>query len=183
MARKKETAAERQARAKANYNRLRAEGFSAADARRYRYSTEENIQKALEARTLPEIREEKRGAKKLKTKTHKYASSTMREIYLDELTEGAYKKAWKEIQKGTADGFKYANVVIEKTYATGQQQYYSQDLQPIKDLDSIDDIILQIEQASEDMGEYYESIGSEKPQVRVIIRLWKPNKKAKKPKK
>ena len=183
MARKKETAAERQARAKANYNRMRAEGFSAADARRYRYSTEENIQKALEARTLPEIREEKRGAKKLETKTHKYGSSTMREIYLDELTKWSYNKAWKEIQKGIADGFKYANVVIEYTYASGQQQHYSQDLIPIKDLRSIDDIVLEVEQASEDMGEFYAAIGSEKPQVRVILRLWKPNKKAKKPKK
>jgi hypothetical protein len=60
----KKGGSDRQARARANYEALKAAGFSAKEAARFRYSSPEKIAKAIREKALPAIDVTKQGAAK-----------------------------------------------------------------------------------------------------------------------
>lgn len=164
----------RQEKARVNYANMREAGFNSKDARRYRYSTPEKVKQVIKDKVLPPVEPKKQGAKKLKTKTFKYDSSTLKEVYIEKYTQLMEGKVWSQVEKAKTEGYKYMNVAIEYTYATGQQQMYSTDLMPINDVKDIEFLNELIEEASNEISEYYSPLGVELPQIKIIIRFWKP---------
>jgi hypothetical protein len=95
-----------------NYNRLRAAGFSSAEATRYRGASEELIQAAINAKQLPELREEKTGARKTKVKEKEYKHSNMVLIQVLSLSERHLKAAYNQFVKYRSKGFNYYSTKI-----------------------------------------------------------------------
>lgn len=180
----KETAAERQARAKANYKELRAAGFSVEDAKRYRYATAEHIEQALKAKALPQIETKKRGRAKnylkitSETKQHPYVRQ--KTLTLDTYSGEKYLKAViGEIRSSQAEGYTDYSITITFTWASGMQTFASTPMDDIKSISNTTDLEDEIAAAISHYLERYKQ-GTEDPMIDIEINLWDYSKKGKK---
>lgn len=172
---KESKARQRQAQARENYARLKEAGFTAKEAERYRYSSPEKIEAAIKEKTLPPVQQKKRGRAKIKKTQKEFNSSSLREIHLKGISNHEINKAMQEKERAISDGFKFANIAVNFTYTTGQDQFFSSPLKPIREQwDSGEELYTEIEDIIENFGDYYSPIGTIAPVITIIIRFWRP---------
>lgn len=180
MARKKNTspapkpdkaakAAERQARARANYDQLRAAGFSSKDAARYRYSAADKVRDAIQARQLPEIKQNKRGARrKVETSQIQHPYVLQQSIKLDYFGDAYLRQIENYMKLAQGQGFTDYSLVLTFTSPSGQQTHASTPMDSIADLDDLGEAIAAA--ADHFMARYKTS--TEEPMVEVEIQMW-----------
>jgi hypothetical protein len=180
----KESAADRQARARENYKKLRDAGFSSADATRYRYSTNENISQVMQTKTLPTINKSKQGKSKnyanICTETRQLPYVRQKIIAIDQYNGEKYMAAViKELKQAKTDGYTYYSIVITFTWPTSMDTFAS------TPMDAIDNILTRDKLENEIIAvigyylEKYQQDG-EDPHHYIEINLWDYSKKGKK---
>ena len=165
----------RQERAKVNYQRLKDAGFSAKEAQRFRYATEENILKALAEKTLPEIRQEKRGAVKLKpVKQNDYKKISQRSILIDDFSSHYMKQVYKEVKRSLGAGYRYYSCTMEfEATSSNDKGVMGTEMRPIPDLKDYQELLADIQSMLDGLMERYK-MEAEQLKITVILNLWKP---------
>lgn len=165
----------RQERAKQNYQRLREAGFSAKEAQRFRYATEENILKALAEKVLPEIRQEKRGAVKLKpVKQNDYKQISQRSILIDDFSSHYMKQVYKEVKRSLGAGYRYYSCTMEyEIVSSGEKGVMGTEMRPIPDLANYQELLADIQSMLDSLMERYK-MEQENLKITVTLNLWKP---------
>jgi hypothetical protein len=153
-----------------NRQLLKEAGFSPAEVDRYKGASRENVLKAIAKRALPERREEKRTARKVKPKTKRYNNNQESRTFLVESTSGTYLRSLEKAVNDTIkDGFNYYMVQITYESQSGQEYISRTTMIPTAGL-SFADIMATIEDESENFMEQYEEYIRK---VKVELIFWK----------
>lgn len=172
MAKKgKETPAQRQARAKSNYHKLKAAGFTAKEAERYRYSTDENIAAAIQAKNLPAKNAKKRGAqKKVESYTVERPYAVQMVIELAHLGDRYLQQVQRYIHMLSGQGFEYYSLFATYNWSNGMSNNAAGIMSPIN---SLSDLGSEIAAFIRYYLEKYRA-GSEDPVIDIAVHVWKP---------
>ena len=163
---------------KQNYRRLREAGFSSAEATRFRGASEKELQKAISAKALPQLREEKRTAVKVKVQTKEYKTSSVRIIEITGTTDTYLKKVIETFRKMEKDGYNYYSVRTTTVFSTGEEEVFqTQGMTLTSSMKTIDQLGDVLTQDIEDIIEAY-SFGDERriTQIKIEILFWKAKK-------
>lgn len=153
-----------------NRQLLKEAGFSSAEVDRYKGASRENVLKAIAERTLPELREEKRTARKVKFKEKVYNNSQVSRTFTFHSFDDKYlQKFEKEIMRTIADGFNYVMVQAYYESQSNQEHISRSIMYPTKGL-TFSELMDIVNQETEGFMEAYEEYIRK---VKVEVIFWK----------
>lgn len=156
---------------KENYRRLRDAGFSSAEATRFRGSSEAEIQKAISRKALPELREEKRGAVKIKVQKKEYKTSELWSIEIQGTTDTYLKKVLEQFRKMDRDGFNYYSVRTRIKFNTGEEEVFTTPMSLTKSVTNLDMLTDVITNDIEEIIERYNIADADRRIVSIKIEI------------
>lgn len=164
----------RSARLKENYAKLRAAGFSAKEATRFRGSSDKEINKAILNKALPALREEKRTALKIKYDQKEFKASSSRTIEIEGTTDNYLKKLQETFRKMDKDGYNYYSQTTTIEFTTTETESFYTGMRLTKNADSIDVISDLLIEDVEDIWEQY-AITTDRAisNIHISITFWK----------
>ena len=153
---------------------LREAGFSAKDADRFKGASRENVLKAIEARQLPAIREEKRHRAKIKykEKDYKISKAKLREISNFKPTKRGFEKLMADLPKNYKDGYIYFYIRVTMIFKDGTTKVFQSPMEAISEITSQEQLKNIITELTNKATETYK--GDIKDIV-IDIMFWKPN--------
>lgn len=166
----------RGAKLKENYRRLREAGFSSADATRFRGASEAEIQKAIANKALPQLREEKRTALKIKAETKEYKSSQLKIVEVKDSSETYLKKLVEYYRKAEKDGYNYFSVRTTLTYNTGEEEVFQTGMMLTKSITDVDSLVDVLTQEVETFLGAYSFDDRRIVKINVEVLFWKAKK-------
>jgi hypothetical protein len=152
-----------------NYKLLHDAGFSVEDASRYKFSSRENVLKAIENKALPELQEKKRTRATIKPKVKKYKSSIASIVTIPNTDETYLKKVLKEFDRHYKKGFRYYSIRV--TFSA--ERSYQTQMMLVKNVKTIDDFLDEITTEIEAFTSTYGF--DEILELKIEIIFWKPN--------
>jgi hypothetical protein len=157
---------------------LKAAGFSAKDADRFKGASRSNVLAAISAKALPEIREEKRHRAKVKYKERefKYSKAKLREVIDFKPTKRGFEKLMKELPKNRADGYSYFYIRVTINFADGTFKVFQSNMTATSTINSeeqLKEIISKLIKLAMEM--YKTGDEDDIENIQIDIMFWKPN--------
>lgn len=162
---------------KQNYRRLREAGFSSAEATRFRGASEKEIQKAIAGKALPQLKEEKRTAVKIKPTLKEFKESELRIVEVKDSSEAYLNKLLAYIRKSEGEGFNYFSVRSTVYYSTGEEEIFQTGMTPTKSIQNTDLLVDNLTEEIEDFMSNYSFEDRRIIKILVEVLLWKAKSK------
>lgn len=153
-----------------NRQLLKEAGFSPAEVDRYKGASRENVLKAIEEGALPQLREEKRTARKVKYEEKKFNNNQVSRTFTMRSTDDKYlEKFEKEVNRTINQGFNYFMAQGYFRSKSGQEYISRTQMMPTagRDFSEIMEIV------HEELEGFMEAYEEYIQQVKVELILWK----------